>query len=229
MITWHGISSDDVGVRVEHYPSIPIPVRRQMQVQVPGRNGAILISEPTFDNVLLNYDIYITESANVTVVTRAVLEWLLVEGYQELTDSYDTGITRLAYFDTSDPIDSIWNRFGRVTLTFNAKPQRYITTAMTATAVSSGDTLDNPTMNDAKPLIVCHGTGTGQLTVGNDVIDLADSEIVLDSENMQAYYDGTNMNNQMAGEFPVLSPGSTGISWSGGISSVEVAPRWFYL
>ena len=76
-------------------------------------------------------------------------------------------------------------------------------------------------MNDAKPLIVCHGTGTGQLTVGNDVIDLADSEIVLDSENMQAYYDGTNMNNQMAGEFPVLSPGSTGISWSGGISSVE--------
>ena len=100
MLNWHGVSSDDVGVLVEHYPSIPIPVRHQTFLPVPGRNGGILIAQDTFDNVSLEYDIAITESANVTVVTRSVLEWLLEKGYQELTDSYDTGITRFAFFNT---------------------------------------------------------------------------------------------------------------------------------
>ena len=228
MLNWNGISSDDVGVRVEHYPNIPIPVRRQTQLQVPGRNGAILISEPTFDNVLLNYDVFISEASNMAVVTRKVLEWLLIPGYRELSDSYDTGITRYAYFDTSDPIESTLNRFGRVTLVFNAKPQRYITDSLQPVEILSGDELENPTMNAAQPLIICHGSGSGTLTVGNDTITLADSEITLDCESMQAYHDSESMNDKMTGEFPTLT-GTNGISWTGGITSVEIAPRWFYL
>ena len=228
MLNWHGVSSDDVGVFVEHYPNIPIPVRHQTFLTIPGRNGGILIAQNTFDNVSLNYDIFITESANVTVVTRSVLEWLLVPGYQELTDSYDTGITRYAYFNTDAEFENVLNKMGRATITFSAKPQRYITTALTPEVYSAA--LENPTQNDARPLIICHGSGTGQLTVGNTVIDLADSEIVLDCENQQAYYDGTNMNSQMTGDFPVLPGGATtSISYSGGITSVEVAPRWYYL
>ena len=230
MITWHGISSDDVGVIVEHYPNIPVPVRRQTLLNVPGRSGGVLIYETTFDNVTLSYDVFISEASNLAVVTRSVLEWLLVPGYQELTDSYDTGVTRFAFFDTSDPIESTLNRAGRITLNFNAKPQRYITTELTPTAYTTSPiTLDNPTLNDAKPLIIVHGTGAGQLTVGNNIIDLADSEIVLDCETQQAYYDGTNMNSTMTGDFPVLPTGSTGVEWSGGITGVEIAPRWFYL
>lgn len=228
MLNWHGVSSDDVGVFVEHYPSIPIPVRHQTFLTVPGRNGGILIAQDTFDNVSLEYDIAITESANVTVVTRSVLEWLLEKGYQELTDSYDTGITRFAFFNTDASIENVLNKMGRATITFSAKPQRYITASLTPEVYSAP--LVNPTQNDAHPLIICHGSGVGQLTVGNTVIDLGDSEIVLDCENQQAYYDGTNMNDQMSGDFPILPAGAaTAISYSGGITSVEVAPRWYYL
>jgi phage-related protein len=227
MITWHGISSEDVGVGVEHYPNIPIPARRQTLLPVPGRNGGILITEDAFDNVIMNYDIYIKEAANMAVVTRSVLQWLLYPGYQELVDSYDTGVTRYAFFDTTDPIESTLNRFGRVTLAFNCKPQRYITEALTPELYTAP--LDNPTLNEARPLIVCHGSGTGTLTVGNNTVNLLDCEIVLDCENQQAYYDGTNMNDKMEGEFPVLPIGTTGISYTGGVTSVEIAPRWYYL
>lgn len=227
--TWHGISSDTIGVGVEHYPSIPIPARRQTFLPVPGRNGGILITERAFENVILNYDIYIREAANMTVVSRTVLEWLMVPGYHELTDDYDTGITRYAFFDTTDPIESILNKFGRVTLSFNCRPERFVTEALTPEAYTAP--LGNPTLNEARPLIVCRGTGAGQLTVGNTTISLANSEIALDCENQQAYSpnDNTNMNDQMTGEFPTLPAGTTAISFSGGVSSVEVAPRWYYL
>lgn len=225
--TWHGVSSDTIGVGVEHYPSIPIPARRQTLLSVPGRNGGILITEDAFENVILNYDVYIKEAANMAVVSRTVLEWLLVPGYQELTDDYDTGITRYGFFETTDPIESFLNRFGRVTLAFNCKPQRYITESLTPEVYSSP--LVNPTYNEARPLIIVHGSGSGTITVGNNTVTLADCEICLDSENQQAYYDSTNMNDKMEGEFPVLPIGTTAISYTGGVTSVEVAPRWYYL
>lgn len=229
--TWCGISSDDIGVRVEHYPNIPIPVRRQTMVPVPGRSGGILITEPAFDNVILNYDVFISESANMAVVSRSVLEWLLVPGYQELTDSYDTGVTRYAYFDTSDPIESTLNRFGRVTLAFNAKPERYITEALTPETHTANFTITNPTLNTSKPLIIVHGDdAAGYVKLGENRIRFTSSEIVIDGETQQAYLGATNMNNAITeGDFPTLAPGSTRITFSENITSVEIAPRWFYL
>ena len=227
MLNWHGVSSDEVGVIVEHYPNMPIPVRQQTFLNIPGRNGGILITQPTYDNVSLNYDVFITESDNIIVDDRIVMEWLLVPGYQELSDSYDEGITRYAYFNSDTEFVNTMNKAGRATLTFSAKPQRYLSEFLTPAAYTAP--LVNPTANEAYPLIICHGTGTGTLTVGNTVVDLADCEIVLDCENQQAYYEGTNMNDKMSGDFPTLPAGTTSISFTGGITSVEVAPRWYYL
>ena len=43
MILWAGTSNKDVGMVVEHYPSVILP-RRKMEVQqVPGRNGDIIL------------------------------------------------------------------------------------------------------------------------------------------------------------------------------------------
>ena len=48
-----------------------------------------------------------------------------------------------------------------------------------------------------------------------------------DSELMNFYHDATPKNDTVSGEgFPLLYPGENAIIFDGGITSIEVMPRW---
>jgi len=53
--------------------------------------------------------------------------------------------------------------------------------------------------------------------------------LTLDSALMECYQGSTAQNNQMQGPFPVLNTGATAITWSSGITKIEIEPRWRYL
>ena len=80
------------------------------------------------------------------------------------------------------------------------------------------------------PLIRVSGTGAGNLYIGKYtvVIKSIDDYVMLDSDTQNAYKGTINKNSTIsAPEFPVLEPGESGINWSGGITSVEIIPRWW--
>lgn len=88
----------------------------------------------------------------------------------------------------------------------------------------------NPTEFTALPLIRVYGTAAGTLTVGNTVVKIKSiTEYVdLDCELQDAFKGITNCNgNVYAPDFPTLPPGGTGISFSGGITKIEIKPRWW--
>ena len=77
-----------------------------------------------------------------------------------------------------------------------------------------------------------YGTGAGVLDVGDNAIPIhsSDQYVDLNCETHNAYKAGGFCNQTVLSEdFPELALGSTRITWTGGISYVEVTPRWWTL
>ena len=91
VIIWAGVPSTSVGVVVERYPEQPGPCRRLETIQVPGRNGDLLIDQGAWDNYGQDYEVYFRAGAGRTPeAARIVRAWLMrPQGYQRLEDSYD--------------------------------------------------------------------------------------------------------------------------------------------
>lgn len=229
MIWWHGISSDDVNVVVERSPTVILPTRKQDIISVPGRSGDLLMDQDAFENVMQRYEIYVSaEKPRLTTISNKVAEWLIVKGYQRLEDSYWLDTFRLASYVGGADITNILNRFGRATIEFNCKPQRYYKSGDFFVELTNGQVLHNPSPFTAKPVMVVSGSGAGTITAGDNTITLTNCDgITIDSDIMQVYSGTTNMNRTASGSFPVLPSGSTEITWTGGITGISLKPRWW--
>lgn len=229
MIWFNKISSEDIGVIVEKYPSRPIPRRKSETVSVPGRNGDILFQQNAFENVTQSYDIYVSaKDIKLHNIAAKVAAWLLQTGYLRLEDSYEPDIYRMAYYSGGIDIENLLDEYGRCTITFTCRPERYLKTGEYPVTIAKNQVLINPTSYAAKPLIKVSGTGDGQLLVGDNEIALKgiNGYLMIDSDMMDCYKGSENCNAKMTGDFPVLS-GITTFSWTGGITGVEVTPRWY--
>lgn len=229
MIWWHGVSGDDVGVVVERYPDVIIPNRKQEKISVPGRSGDLLIQQDAFENVRQSYDIYISaERPRLPTVAHKVAEWLCVKGYQRLEDSYWLDTFRIATFQGGIDIANILNRFGRATIEFDCKPQRFYKFGNQFITLTNAQIMHNPSPFTAKPLIVVQGSGAATITDGTHQLSLTScNNVTIDCDAKQIYQGSINVNRYGSGSFPELPTGDTRIFWSGGITSVKLKPRWW--
>lgn len=141
-ITWNGVSSDTIGVVVERIPNRYVPTRRFSPQQAAGRNGNILLVDKSFPNVEQEYEVYLSaEAQGLPSVARACAEWLMgPDGYCRLEDSYDPTVYREAFLMGGYDLENILNKFGRCTITFSCKPQKYLLTGDTPISIPAGTT-----------------------------------------------------------------------------------------
>lgn len=235
MIFWAGRSSDDVHVVVERYPSVELAGRKLDTQSVPGRNGDLLFPQNAYQNYVQAYEIYVSaERIRLPRAMREVANWLCgPTGYQKLEDSYDVETYRRAYFAGPLDVESVLHRFGRATIEFNCQPQRFLRVGDLAVQAAQEQVLLNPTAFAALPLITVTGTGAGTLTVGDVTViinSMPRGVVVLDSDTQNAYYGAFNLNSTIsAPEFPTLPAGESVVRWTGGITGVEIIPRWWTL
>ena len=228
MIWFNGKSGDDYHLIVQRYPEVILPLRKNEKVSVPGRNGDILIQQDAFENVSQRYDIYISaEKTRLTPITHKIAEWLCVKGYQRLEDSYWLDTFRLATFNGGLEIENILNRFGRATIEFDCKPQRFYKFGDFFIDVSNGGKIQNPSPFTAKPILIVSGSGEATITINDKTLELQDCDgITIDCELMQAYKNGISMNGTVSGDFFELD-GESEITWTGGITQIMIKPRWW--
>lgn len=231
-LIWNNKSNTEAGVVVEYFPDQPGPRRRMETVKVAGRNGDLLVDLGAWENYSQPYHIYFNAGNNGTpAAARAVRSWLQAPlGYCRLEDSYDPDVFRMAYYAGPADIENIMNRFGRATIRFTCKPQRFFKSGETPIKISSSGTVLVNHHFPSLPLIRVNGSSAGTLTIGNYTvrIDRLSSYIMLDSDLQDAYQGLQNKNSDIyAPEFPVLQPGENTIAWSGGITSLEITPRWW--
>lgn len=212
IITFNGKSSSSFGIIVEHYPSPNRPARRGTVLQIPGRNGNLVIEDGTYENVTLKFDVYLSaEPANLYDRAATVANWLLGSfGYQRLTTEYEPDIFRLARFAGPLDIEAILNSHGRATLEFDCYPQRFDALGHVYSdygSLSSGSAvITNTGIMIAKPMIKVTGKGnvaldfssaaTGNTTEVDFAFSTSKTEtIILDCDLHDAYYeDGSNAN-----------------------------------
>lgn len=235
-----GTDSADYGILLAGDGTFNAPERDVEAVNIPGRNGDLLIDRGRFKNITVEYTAYsyATDMATFRQQLGDFRNALTSQtGYQRLSDTFHPDEYRLGTFISGFEAEPLhYNTLAEISLEFDCKPQRFLKSGDEQVSVESGETLTNPTPFEALPLIEVNGAGT--LTVGNisvTVTGTTDQTIFIDCELMDAYTvsggaivsanDKINLNESA---FPSLSAGETGITFTG-LTEVKITPRWWRL
>lgn len=238
--TFNGKSSAEFGLLVSNISNYGAPSRVVEKIQVPYRNGDLLIDTGTYTNYTVSYEVSLIH--NTIANTRELAAWLLApKGYCELTDSYNAGETRYAaYYGDINYAMAHLNRYGKTTINFDCKPQRYLDSGQTPVSISGTETLTNPTEFTARPLIKLDSDGTCYIGIYEITAAFPSPKPIgfdhffIDCETMQCFWKSSgvarNANEYVSlpDGFPVLEPGSNNID-PDTVSSLEITPRWWRL
>lgn len=235
VVIFNGISSQDYGIQVEHPPGYQTPARDYEVIHIPGRNGDLVIDNGSYQNVTRSYQIAVGSlEKDFTGMANVIAEWLhSASGYARLEDSYEPEYYRMAMYQDEAEIENIMQHAGRASIDFNCKPQRFLKSGEETLRFSKNTTLRNPTGFSALPRITVYGSGSGVLGIGSYTVSISNinGSIVLDSEIQDAYMGNVNRNSDviLSNGFPEFALGENEITLSGGITYVEVVPRWWTL
>ena len=210
-----------------------VPERDISEIEIPGRNGTLVIDNKRHRNVIIEYPAVIIN--NFRDNYDALKQILLTKGsnYYELWDGFTPNTFRMARFSAITGMkQTIHADKATFRVVFDCKPQRYLVTGKTRLTFTEDGVINNPTAYASKPLLRVYGDGvigigdtTMQITYSNSYIDI-------DCETMECYKESANRSAYVINrgiDFPSLTPGSNNITLGTGISKIEVVPRWYVL
>lgn len=233
MITYNGVDiQEEFGCRVVQSNAESAPAREYASYDIPGRSGSLLIDQKQYRNVTVTYLVvfYFDAESSYSRFKNFMLSQV---GYQRLEDSSRPNEYRMAAIEQNfDATLSRTRSAIKLNVEFDCKPQRFLTTGETVVEFTENGSIDNETYFDAEPLIRVYGSGT--LLVGTTQITIEDADVYTDIDcDAKDCYKGLvnkNANVSFSGhKFPVLSPGVNEIAFAGGITKVEITPRWWKL
>lgn len=230
-----GVSSADMvnKLYIRKVPNLNRSAQKIDVFSVPARDGDIIMPQGAWQNQSQTYECYVGDG-DAAAAASELASWLFSkQGYQELKDAWETDVYRLAYL--SDPLDieSIMGQVGEVEITFSCVPKRFLESGKTVVTKTATGSITNPTAFTAKPLLKVTNSGVinGTITCGGNALAISANvnQMYIDCDTCQAYsIDGTTFYNSMVtGQFPVIPSGAQTFSIVGGITSVEITPRWF--
>lgn len=210
------------------------PKRKMTAVQIPGSNREAIQMEDAFEPYDQPYVLFFGDGTenNIQETLDEICRNLYQKGWQVLMDDYDTDHFRLAYFKGDFKVENRFTRAGKFEIEFRCRPERFLLSGNIEVPVSSGDILLNPTAYEAKPLIHITGTGDGTLTVAGTTMEFEDISdyLNIDCDKMDVFrLPSENRNSLMTGDFPRLASGENIISYTGGIETVTITPRFWII
>lgn len=236
--TFGNRSTWDFDMHAERYPRQVAPVRKMKTFSVAGRNGDLHVMEDAWENYPQPYEVYFHGDTPTPEQAHAIKAWLMgTGGYQILKDVYDPKHYRMAIYKGPLDIENKLNKYGRCTISFDCAPQSYLLDGVYPVTFTAAGTLHNPTAFDALPIVTVYGNAAGTVTLGAVTVDIKEisDPIILDCELMNAYSqpgEGAPVNQNRsiyAPKFPILSQGLNPVAFTGGITKIEIVPRWWTL
>lgn len=227
-----GVDSRTFGLYINGVNAFGAPAREVSTLQIPGRNGDLIVKADRLQNYDLTYSAFIYRNFDANIAAlRAFL--LSHTSYFRLEDTYHPDEYRMAYF--RGPFTPAVNQrlnAAKFDLVFNVKPQRFLKSGEEYVSISDGDVITNPTRFISRPLLRFTGSGTIQFGSGTilTITDNISQTMYIDCETMECYNGSTNLNNKVSSndnDFPKLLPGDNVYHRGTGITSMRVYPRWY--
>ena len=162
-LTFDGKTSREYGVYITGQAVYNAPERDVEMITIPGRNGSFALDNGRFQNITVTYPagIFAENEADFAQAVSDFRNYLCSrKGYCRLTDEYNPSEYRMAVYKSGLDVDPAQLRAGEFEITFECKPQRWLTSGETATAVANNGTLTNPTLFESGPLLAIKGYGT---------------------------------------------------------------------
>lgn len=188
-LTFDGIQSDTYGIYITGEAVFNAPARDVNMITIPGRNGLFAQDNGRFENITVTYPAGLfgaTEADFRAGIESLRNQFCSRKGYKKLIDEYNPDEYRMAVYKSGLEVTPETLRAGTFDLTFECKPQRFLTSGETAQAVTSGATLTNPTLFNAKPLI--EAKGYGAIDLGGKSLSVAN--VPLGDVTLWVDYDG---------------------------------------
>lgn len=162
-LSFDNVSSRSYGVYITGEAVYNAPERDVEMISIPGRNGQFALDKGRFENIEVTYPAGIF-AQNETDFANAISDFRNFlcsrDGYVRLTDEYNPNEYRMAIYKSGLEVEPAMLRAGEFEITFDCKPQRFLTSGETASTVSRGGTLTNPTLFESSPLLQVEGYGT---------------------------------------------------------------------
>lgn len=195
------------------------PERDVEMIEIAGRNGAFALDRGRFRNIEVTYPAgaFDTDQYDFALKMSALRNELSSRvGYKRLEDEYNLSEYRLAVYKSGLEVSPVaMSKAGQFNIIFDCKPQRFLKSGDTAQAITSGDTIINPTLFESSPLI--EAKGYGDININSDTLSIENvpiGEIVL--------FSGTGWQTLTSATFSdsSLETGDT-ITMSGGSSVTQ--------
>ncbi|MFS9204456.1 phage tail family protein [Streptococcus parasanguinis] len=229
--TFNGVSSTTHGLRVTSDYVINSTGNDVETVSVPGRDGDLLISKNRLKSVTIELPCTVLSSRKLTDAESDISNWLNVDGYKDLTLSWDPDfIYRSAFIETFE-IASLMRQFGKVKLNFLTYPVKFYKQGRTTQTLSNGATVNGLGNVKANPVITLVGSGDCTLTINGRKTKLraVQNTITLDMQARQVFSGNLPAWDKVVRapqyQMPYLDAGRNLISWDGDFT-VKMAPYW---
>lgn len=232
LIVYGGESSTDYGIVVSEAPAFDKAKKKIQTFTVPGRNGAVIFNEGSYEDTIRNYKVWVAKDREESLpeIVDAMSSWLYSKsGYVRLEDSFEPDVFRMAYYVGGQEVTSRMLQFGETTLPFICRAERFFKDAEQEQIVSNGDAIYNPTRYESKPLIHIEGSGSVSISIQGVTMTATISDYInIDSDRMNAYrLPSENKNNTISGTFPTIKSGTNTIATTGTVTKVTIVPRYF--
>ena len=128
--TYDGIDSLDYDLYITSGSVYDAPERVVDMIKVPGRNGNLAIDRGKFENIDVEYNVY-TKDRSQTSFAQNIRDFrnelCSRHEYLRLADDYNSDEFRLGIYKSGLELDVDIDRAGAIKLTFDCKPQRFLT------------------------------------------------------------------------------------------------------
>lgn len=224
---WNGVKCTEYGIVVSELPPITMPTERVEYISVPGRSGSLtkLEGEDVYEDLVLSAKCFVENEDKIADIMR----WL--KGSGKVVFANRQGGFYYARVSNQIPFEKILRgrAYRTFAVNFRCKPFWYADEDVIE--MNGSGAVMNEGSVYSEPVITVRGSGDGELLIGSYIVKLTglDGSMTIDSELQEAYSAEVSCNEQMSGEFPRLSPGLNGVSWTGGITGVTIRKNTRYL
>lgn len=126
-LTFNNKVSSFFGIYVKTFPEYIIPEENVEVINIPGKNGDVIIPSGSFKNVERKYEMNVSSNNSFINSLDSIIDWLQPynSSYHVLLDSNDVDHFRYARLKNNTKLVNIFNKAASFELIFDCKPQRY--------------------------------------------------------------------------------------------------------